>query len=356
MLKKLIAFALALLMAASMAACVGEEAPASNADATQKPVPTSAPEADPTPGNEKKTYKIGFLMSGAINDSAWCAIAYAELQNMKAAGHDTAYTENVEAAAIEENLRNYANEGYELIIGHGFEFGDPVLLIADEYPDIYFFVTGKKPAADTVVPKNVCFVDSKYQEITYLIGMLAAGTSKTHCIGYIAGATNPTQIAGYNAFIEGAKYMDPNCDVKAVITGTFTDPAKGQETAIAQIEAGADIIVQSASNTGLGAMEAAVGRGVYVIGNGSGQEKLYPDHVIATYFINTQAILANCISMMENGQFGDQWRPGVKDNICQIPYINESLVPKETMDAFNKRKQEIIDGTFSVPENLVYNP
>ena len=356
MLKKMIALVLVLIMAASMVACVGEETPASNPDPTENPNPTAAGTADATPGNEEKTYKIGFLMSGAINDSAWCAIAYAELQNMKAAGHEAAYTENVEAAAIEENLRTYANEGYNLIIGHGFEFGDPVLLIADEYPDTYFFVTGKKPSADTVVPKNVCFVDSKYQEITYLIGMLAAGTSKTHCIGYIAGATNPTQIAGYNAFIEGAKFMDPNCDVKAVITGTFTDPAKGQETAIAQIEAGADIIVQSASNTGLGAMEAAVGRKVYVIGNGSGQEELYPDYVIATYFINTQAILSNCISMMENGQFGDQWRPGIKENICQIPYINESIVSEETLAAFNQRKQEIIDGTFTVPENLTYNP
>ena len=177
---------------------------------------------------------------------------------MAAAGHDTAYTENVEAAAIEESLRNYANEGYDLVIGHGFEFGDPALMIADEYPDTYFFITGKKPNEEVQVPKNVCFVDSKYHEITYLVGMLAAGTSQSGVIGYIAGASNPTQIAGYNAFIAGAKDMNPDIDVKAVITGTFTDPAKGQETAIAQIEAGADVIVQSASNTGLGAMEAAV--------------------------------------------------------------------------------------------------
>ena len=60
--------------------------------------------------------------------------------------------------------------------------------------------------------------------------------------------------------------------------------------------------------------------------------------------------------MMEEGRFGDQWRPGVADGVCVIPYINEELVPAEVLEKVNARKQEIIDGTFVVEENLVYNP
>lgn len=186
--------------------CVGKPAAETPPEKTPAPAASTPVEAaTPEPGGPK-VYKIAFLISRGINDSAWNALAYAELQNLKAQGHETAYTENIQVAGIEEAFRNYAEEGYDLIVGHGFQFGEPALRIAEEYPELYIFITGKKPTDDTVVPPNVCFVDSLYHEAAYLTGMLAAGTSRSGVIGYIAGDANPTQIAGYHAFIEGAEY------------------------------------------------------------------------------------------------------------------------------------------------------
>ena len=96
-------------------------------------------------GTDDSKLRIALLLPGSLNDGGWNAAAYTGLMQLKDEGYDVAFTENVTIAGIEEAMRNYAYEEYDLIIGHGFEFGEPAMRVAPEFPDVNFFVSGKMP-------------------------------------------------------------------------------------------------------------------------------------------------------------------------------------------------------------------
>lgn len=79
--------------------------------------------------------RIALIMVGSISDGGWNQLAYEGLADLDAQGFDTAYVENVTQARIPEVVRGYADDGFDLIIGHGFEFGSAFTEIAPEYPD-----------------------------------------------------------------------------------------------------------------------------------------------------------------------------------------------------------------------------
>ena len=76
---------------------------------------------------------VALLLPGSIGDAGWNANAFKGLQEIEAEGIETAYTESVPVPDIEAAFRGYAEEGYTLIIGHGFEFGEPALKVAPDF-------------------------------------------------------------------------------------------------------------------------------------------------------------------------------------------------------------------------------
>ena len=126
-MKKLITLVLAMAMALSLVACGGGSGSnsASNSGSNSQS------------GTQEGALKVALCMSGAVNDQGWNQSAY---DGAKAAcdkyGYELAYTENLNAADIAAAFADYAAAGYDVIIGHGFEFGDPALEVASTYPDV----------------------------------------------------------------------------------------------------------------------------------------------------------------------------------------------------------------------------
>lgn len=304
-----------------------------------------------TPGGTGETSEISiaFLFPGLINDNGWNATAYRALETLEKQGYKTAYTEGVKVDSIEETFRNYAQAGFNVLVGHGFEFGEPALMLASEFPDVNFCITGKMPDNMTEA-SNVSFVEYKEYEAAYAVGMLAAGISQTGKVGFITGETNPTQLADLAAFTNGARYINPDIQIMGVVTGTFDDPAKGQETAKAQIDAGADVIAQSASQTGIGAMEAASGLGVYVIGNGEGQNEMFPDYMAGNFYTNTYELVTKLIQNVIDGNRGGVWRPGLAEGVEVFEIWKPELLDDEIETKINTRIEEIESGSYVVEE------
>ena len=94
--------------------------------------------------------RIALIMVGTISDGGWHQLAFEGLSDLKQEGFDTAYVENVTQARIPEVVRGYADDGYDLIIGHGYDFGSPFMEIAPDYPEQSFFVTSFQPDARSV--------------------------------------------------------------------------------------------------------------------------------------------------------------------------------------------------------------
>ena len=215
--KTLLALLMCALLVLSVVACasVGTGDDQGQTADVGETTPTTTDGQSNTDQTANAQYKIAFLFPGLINDNGWNATAYRALETMKELGYETAYTESVKVDSIEETFRNYADAGYNILVGHGFEFGEPALMLASQYPDVNFCITGKMPDGMTEA-SNVSFVEYKEYEAAYVAGMFAAGVSKTGKLGFITGETNPTQLAGLAAFTNGARYINPDVTIMAL--------------------------------------------------------------------------------------------------------------------------------------------
>jgi basic membrane protein A len=308
----------------------------------------SSADQDSSADSDDSKLRIALLLPGSLNDGGWNAAAYAGLMELQDEGYEVAFTENVGIAAIEEAMRNYASEEYDLVIGHGFEFGEPAMRVAPEFPDVKFFVSGKMPdgVSEADLPENAGFMDYREYEGAYLAGIIAGGMTESNIIGYVAGLEIPTQLSDMAGFVQGVKRINPDAKVYGVVTGTFEDPAKGKEAALAQIDMGADIICQSADSTGMGAIEACLERNVKIIGYGGDQYEMAPDLMMTCFTTDNASVVRLQASLIEDGTFGGLWTPGVVDGVVALsPFHNfEDKIPQEVKAEVEKAKAEIENG------------
>jgi basic membrane protein A len=315
---------------------------------------SSGPSSDASKTAAPAKLRIALILPGSMNDGGWNAAAYRGLMALRDEGYDVAFTENVEISSIEETLHNYAGNNFDLLIGHGFECGEPVMRVSENYPKVRFFVSGKMPDGvdEADIPANVGFMDMKEYEAAYLAGMVAGGLTKSNIIGYVAGMEIPSQLANMSGFVRGVAVTNPRARVYGVVTGTFEDPAMGKEAALAQIDLGADLIAQSADSTGIGVFEAVAEReGVNLIGYGADQAEMLPDRVITCFITDNPSAIKLQAKRIEDGSFGGLWSPGIADGICFIsPYHNfESQIPQNIKDQVETAIKDMTSGKLVVP-------
>jgi len=310
--------------------------------------PVAAPGAQqPAAGAANTVGKVAMVLPGSIGDQGWNTKAYLALEKFKKDGLTTAYVDSVPDPDNEASLRSYGKQGYDLVIGHGFTFVDPVLKVAADFPRTRFFVTAGLPPADAKIPDNVSFMQYKSEQAYYLAGMLAGKTTKTNNIGYIGAMATPICLADLAAFKMGAREVNPNVKVSSVWVGTFDDPAKGREAALAQISNGVDVMIHDADSTGTGALKAAIEKGIKVIGCVDDQSSLGPANFLTSATIDVTGAIAQQVALIKDGKFGGIWKPGMTEKVIGLAPFGPS-VPKDVADAIAKRQAEIAGGTFQV--------
>jgi carbamate kinase len=136
-----------------------------------------------TAKTEPKILKIALVTDGLFSDGAWGAAAFNAAKQLETNyGHKVTCVDNIAIPEIETTLRQYSEDGYNLVIAHGFQWGDPAVRVGIEYPNTKYVVfTG------LVASKNVASIFPMQQEATFLLGALAAMMSKTGTIGYVGG-------------------------------------------------------------------------------------------------------------------------------------------------------------------------
>ena len=115
--------------------------------------PAATPTAAPTAAAEgtKPAHKVAVLFPGAVSDQSWNQWGYEGLVKAKnECGVEIAYSENIYQDAQIETMRNYAAQGYDIIIGHGGEYTDSAFSVAKEYPNIKFAITNGVKAGGNV--------------------------------------------------------------------------------------------------------------------------------------------------------------------------------------------------------------
>lgn len=232
------------------------------------------------------TFKVALLTPGPISDQAWNASAYQGLERL----HDSlgAQISNIQTktpAEIEENFRQYGAQGYSLVFGNGFEFQDPAVRVAPEFPKtIYVNVSATK-----VAQPNVAGIDFTFSDGAYLAGIVAGANTKSNIIGVIGGQELPPVVQAFKAFEAGAKSVNPHVQVLSSYVGNWDDVSAAKEQALAQIARGADMIFQNADAAGLGIFQAvreSKAKGVRIFGANSDQNHIAPEVTLGSVVID----------------------------------------------------------------------
>jgi basic membrane protein A len=307
-----------------------------------------AAEEPAAPESEAEKGSVAMILPGPIGDQGWNTKAYLALEEYEKQGYRTAYVDEVPDADNEGYLRSYGEQGFDLVVGHGFTFVDPVMKVAGDFPDTHYFVTAGLPAEGAELPANVGFMQYHSEQGCYLAGMLAAMLSEADRIGYVGAQPTPICLADLAAYKMGAREVKPDIEVMEVWAGVWNDPAKGKEVALTLIDSGADVLIHDADLTGTGALQAGKERGVHLIGMIDDQSDVAPEFFLTSVLVDVSEAIASQMDLIESGDFGGVWKPGIPDGIVDIAPFGPD-VPDDVAQEIEERKQEIANGDFEVP-------
>jgi len=263
---------------------------------------------------------------------------------------------------IEPGMRAFAERQYDVIIGIGFTQAPILELVAKDYPQIHFAIID----GVSELP-NVASVVFKEHEGSYLVGILAAMTSKTGTLGFLGGMDIGLIHRFATGYEEGAKSVNPNIRVLQNYVGVtdtaWNNPGRGKELALAQIAKGADVIFTAAGNSGLGAFDAveeqgrdASGRAThFVIGVDSNQNMLKPGFVLTSMVKRVDNAVYEIVKDVRNGQF----KAGLhvfgleSDGVgYTLDEHNRSLLSPAALAAADEARRKIIAGEITVTDAM----
>ena len=185
--------------------------------------------------------------------------------------------ESEDAAAYEDDIRAMADEGYDLIITTFPPMTEATKAVAAEYPDTKFAAIFQYINVDGAKVDNVWDTEYNGEEAMYALGAMAATLTKTNVIGYVGGDESSGVCEAANGYMRGARDANPNVKVEFMSVGSYEDPAKAKEIANAMISKGVDVLQTDAGGSQIGVIEAAKEAGVYVSGDVSNNQTLYPE-------------------------------------------------------------------------------
>ncbi|HSI39246.1 MAG TPA: BMP family ABC transporter substrate-binding protein [Xanthobacteraceae bacterium] len=307
--------------------------------------------------------KVGFVYVGPIGDFGW---SYQHDVGRKAVEKalgdkvETTFVENVpEGPDAERVIEQLARSGNTLIFTTSFGFMEPTLKVAKRHPKVMFeHSTGFKR------DKNVATYAGRFYEGRYILGQIAAKTSKTGIVGYIGAFPIPEVISGINSFMLGAQSVRPDMKIKIIWVNAWFDPAKEADAAKALIDQGADIITQHTDSPA--AMQAAQSRGVKAFGQDSDMIQFGKDAQLTAIVNNWSDYYIDRVKLALDGKWTstDTWDGLDKGMVHMAPYTNmpddvkamaektEAAIKAGTLHPFKGPiyKQ---DGTLVVPEGQV---
>jgi basic membrane protein A and related proteins len=244
-------------------------------------------------------------------------------------------------------MREYAEAGMDLIVGEVFGVEQEAREVARDYPETAFLM-GSSFMPDPSI-ENFAVFDNYIQDASYLTGIIAGSMTESGNIGVVGGFPIPEVNRLIHAFMTGAREVNPEVTFQVSFIGSWFDPPKAKETAVAMIESGADILYAER----FGVSDAAQEAGVLAIGNVIDTQGEYPETVVASAIWHFEPTLQAAIEAVRAGEFK-------ADNYGVYSYMREGgsslaplgrfegKVPQEAMDLVREREAQIEAGEFEV--------
>jgi len=279
-------------------------------------------------------------------EQQWASRIHKALKAAEARGEiEYKASENVSNADYERVMREYATGGNTLIIGESFAVEAAARKVAKDFPKVSFLLgSSGKPQAP-----NFSVFDNYIQEPAYLTGMIAGGMTKTNKIGMVGGFPIPEVNRLMNAFMMGAKEINPKVEFSISFLNSWFDPPKAKEAAFAMIDKGADILYAER----FGVSDAAKEKGKLAIGNVIDTQPQYPDTVVTSAIWHMEPTVDRAIKAVKDGKFkAEDYGPYsmMKYKGSEMAPLGTfaSKVPADLITKVKAKEKAILDGKFTV--------
>lgn len=278
----------------------------SNAPQNTVQAPAQSTSSGTATTSAKSQLKIALLTPGDINDQGWNQLAYEGLKAVEQKlGAKISHQVTKNASDQQPALRDFGDSGYDLVICHGFEFGERVKAIAGKYPNTKFVVV----AGNVKQEPNVATIIPKLEDATYLLGMAAGGMSQSNVAGLIGGGKFPVITSTFEAFELGAKAANPKMKILTNYVGNFEDQNTAKEMAKAMLAQKADFLFHNADQAGKGMFVAAQqAKGVLVFGSNRDQNRVAPETCLASAVIDMPRAFLQVAEDVQHGKWKAEFR------------------------------------------------
>ena len=312
----------------------------------------------PAQAADSAPFKVALLLAGSATDGGWNQLAKDGIGALTTELHaSVSVIQKVSGYKAGDELRDYAADGYDLVIAHGYEFLNPTAEAAKSSPKTRFAVSG----ADQARP-GIITIDFDLSQASYQIGMLAARLSKSGRIGFIGGDKFPSVLACYRGLCAGARSIRPDIIAVDAYTG-WDQPARSMAQAEAFFAQGVDVIYHDVDAASQGVFEAvkernaAKGPGAaYVFGSVADQNAnpICPEATPASAVILLDQVFLRVARSVKDGSF----RPGlVRENIsvgtCVLhlnPAALGTIIPPTWQQEVAEAGRRLAAGEIVIPE------
>jgi basic membrane protein A len=285
---------------------------------------------------------VAFVYASPIGDAGWSyqhELGRRAVDKALAGQVKTGYVENTgEGADAERVFRQLAGSGNELIFATASGYINPLLKIAGQFPRIKFEqATGDRRAA------NLATYSGRFYEGRYVAGVIAGRMSRSGILGYVAASPIPDAVQGINAFLLGARSVNPQARVKLEWTGAWSDPGRERAVADALIAQGADLLTHHTDSPAV--VQAGEERGVQTIGYNSDLAKYGPKTCLTSVTMDWSGYYVGRVKAALSGTWkaDDTWG-GFREGMIRMAPYNEAI-PAEVRAEADARIAAISAGT-----------
>ena len=321
----------------------------------------------PEPG-APKGIRIGLVTdTGGVNDKSFNQSAWAGVQRaVRELGAEARFIESKQPTDYEKNIDQFATEKYDAIISVGFLMGDATALKARQYPRVRFAIidSAYRPSrGDRNCPETVkdCYADGGLTNVTslmfqedqagFLAGVVAAGMSRTGVVCTVAGMEIPPVVRFVTGFQSGARWARPGVRTLNTYIPSFTDAAKGKESATQMVGQRCDVGFCLGGSTGNGCLLGMKEQGMMAIGVDVDQYDTYPEvrgALLTSATKNVDAAVFSYLKALSDGSV----RAGVSvanlknGGVGLAPYHDwDGSVPQSVRDKVAQAAAGLVDGS-----------
>ena len=305
-------------------------------------------------GGGDKPFRIAVVTPSAKNDLAFSQSIYESLLKVQQAMGGPEKLEFV----ISENMfvvddagaaiRDYASQGYNLVIGHGSQYGGVLQEIAPDFPKTSF---AHGTTVDTFVDKgitNVFAYEARSEQGGYVNGVMAGALTKSNIIGVVGPIETGDAKLYVDGFVAGVKSQNPNAQVNVNWIGSFSDVALASEAAQTHVKAGADVMAGTAQMV-VGAIGVAKDNNALWFGTQASQTSLAPNAVVANQIYDWSGVITEIIDLINKGTLGGQaFQITLANKGLYIEYNTAYNLPAEVKDLAEATVDAIVTGAINV--------